>query len=426
MIKSRKKRISITAVLEQSKNTIQSQAFKEEARKKPQDFTRDRKMPFVNLVYFMLNMIKASTQTCLDRFFKLIGREDVHMSQQAFSEARQKIKWEAIRELFRMIVDLIYEGHYDTWHGYRLMAIDGTKLQLPDDPKLREEFGALGQNNTAATAQGSALYDVLNKTLIDARIVPLEIGERELAMRHIDRLCRLESFSKECILFDRGYASFEMVEAMNGRGISFLMRVKKGFNKSIDLLAEGDHSITLKKGGHADITVRVLKFDLPSGEVETLITDILDRRMGTQAFKELYFMRWPVETKYDEIKNKLEVENFSGRTTDAIRQDFYVTMYMSNVATVAYWEAQEHVDAERDGKDNKYEYHVNVNHTIGTLKDRFIEALLEEKPRKRAKLARQILVLITKHVVPTRPERSRPRSQSPRNAKFRHNRKSNC
>ena len=405
---------------------IRSEGFRDSARMRPQDFTRNRKLPFTDLVFFMLNLVRSSTQTSLNRYFETAGREDVHMSQQSFSEARLKIRWEAFRDLFRMIVDLIYNGYYETWHGYRVSAIDGTKLQLPDDKDLSEQFGTMGRDNSAATAQGSALYDVLNKALIDVRIVPLEVGERELAMRHIDRLCQLDSFDKELLLFDRGYASFEMVKTMKERGISFVMRVKSGFNNMIDMLKEGDHVATLQKRGYGDITVRVLKFALPTGEIESLITDIANKSFDTDDFKALYFMRWPVETKYDEIKNKLEVENFSGRTPDAIRQDFYVTMYLSNMASIAYWEAQKDVETTREGKANKYSYHVNVSEEIGTLKDRFIEVLLEPSKRARIKKTRRILYLVAMSVAPSRPDRSHPRNPSPRKAKFRHNRKSNC
>ena len=196
---------------------------------------------------------------------------------------------------------------------------------------------------------------------------------------------------------------------------------------SIDQLAEGDHrSVILHKKGYEDIPVRVIKFTLPSGEEETLITDITDKRMGIPAFKALYFKRWPIETKFDEVKNKLEVENFSGRTVNSIMQDFFITMYMSNVIAVACWEAQVDVDDERELKGNKYSYHVNRNHAIGAFKDRFILALLEPNPRLRRKKVARILYLLTEHPVPTRPNRSQPRNPSPRKAKFRHNRKSNC
>jgi len=133
-----------------------------------------------------------------------------------------------------------------------------------------------------------------------------------------------------------------------------------------------------------------------------------------------------VETKYDEVKNKLEIENFSGRSVLAIEQDFYITMYMANIAAAAYWEAQEQVTFERAKKDNRHHYQVNVNHEIGVLKDRFILALLEDDAEKRSKQVRKILLLLAKRVSPVRPNRSVARKNSSRNSKFHHNQKSNC
>jgi hypothetical protein len=414
------------AAVGMSSEMVGNPEFLDSARKRPQDFTRDRKMPFQKLVLFMLNMVRNSAQTCLDRFFEMIGQEDVHMTQQSFSEARHKIRWEAFRELFTAIVDFIYTGYTKTWHGYRVSAIDGSKLRIPDDKELRDYFGTVGKGNSAATAQASALYDVFSNVLIDAQLEPIGTGERELALRHIDALRELPSFGKELVLFDRGYASYELVEALLGYGISFVMRVRKKFSVSIDRFGEGDHRAMLKNKEGREIGVRVIKFALSSGEEETLITDVADMRMGTKAFKGLYFKRWPIETKYDEIKNRLEVENFSGRTVEAVKQDFFITMYMSNIAAIACWEAQEVVDEARKQKANKYYYHVNVNHAIGTLKDRFILAMLEPSAWVRSYKVKRILRLLIEHVVPWRPGRSIPRNPIPRKAKFRHNRKSNC
>jgi len=418
--------ITVSSVIETSENRINDPKFLDSARNRPQDFTRNRKMPFKQLVLFMLNLVKNSTQTCLDLFFELLGQENLHMTQQSFSEARQKIRWEAFQDLFRTIVDHIYTGFYRTWHGYRVSAIDGSKVQIPDDQTLKDHFGTIGKGNTAATAQASALYDVFNNILMDAQIVPIKTDERELAARHIDALCGMPSFGKELTLFDRGYASFELIESLIKRDINFLMRVRMKFNTTIDQLGEGDHRVGLKKSGHEDICVRVIKFTLPSGEEEMLVSNLMDKRMGIKAFKKLYFKRWPIETKYDEIKNKLEVENFSGRTVDAVMQDFFITMYMTNVVAIACREAQVDVERAREEKENKYAYHVNVNHAIGTLKDRFILAMLEQNSWLRKKKVRRILLLLAEHAVPTRPDRSIPRNPVPRKAKFRHNRKSNC
>jgi hypothetical protein len=280
-----KPRAKLSETIGRIEEKIFSQEFLCSARKKAQDFTRNRKMPFATLVVFTLNMVKGSIQTCLDAFFEKTGQEDVHMAEQSFSEARQKLRWEAVRELFAETVASIYEGRYETWNGYRVSAVDGSTVRLPDEQALRDYFGTAGRNNTAATAQASALYDVLNNVLADALMAPLGTGERKLALLHVDALCKLPSFDKECILFDRGYPSFGLVETLASCGVSYVMRVKKGFNAAIDRLKVGDHSALLQKSGHEDIRVRVVKFMLPSGEAETLITDIADKRMKLNGFK---------------------------------------------------------------------------------------------------------------------------------------------
>ena len=202
------------------------------------------------------------------------------------------------------------------------------------------------------------------------------------------------------------------------------MRVREKFSTAIDALSLGDHVIYLEHG-EEKIRVRVIKFLLSSGALETLITDIMDAGIGIQEFKGLYFMRWSIETEYDALKKKLEIENFSGRLVDNIRQDFYATMLLTNLAANFYEEAQEEVDKEQSGKKNKYRYQVNVNHEIGVLKDRLIKTLLEQDGKKRGEMFTQIITLLQKRLIPIRPNRSIPRTK-PRKVKFHHNHKSNC
>lgn len=281
----------------------------------------------------------------------------------------------------------------------------------------------MGPDNSSPTAQGSICYDVLNKVIVDALIEPLATDERTLALRHIANLEKSKRFKKELAIMDRGYPSIEMVSELRNAGVSFLMRVKRGFNKEIDNQTESDGRVILRQKGFSDQEVRVIKFLLSSGETETLITDIYNKKMGVKAFKKLYFMRWPIETKFDEVKNKLGIENFTGNSKKAIEQDFYATMYLSNIAAAAWWEAQAVVESEREGKNNKYSYEVNVNHEIGVLKDRFIFALSRDNA---AYEVRKIIELLAKRVCPVKPGRSPVRNKSPRHAKFHSNSRANC
>ena len=385
-------------------------------------------MGFKKLVYFLLSMIKESSQNALERYFEMNG-EDTYMSQQAFSLARQKIKWEAFREMFDFGVNVHYTNYAKEirrWNGLRVSAIDGSKLSLPNDPALRAYFGTSGAGNTSPTAQGSLLYDILNDVVVDARIEPMATDERALAGMHIERLQELESFGewKELILFDRGYPSFELIKELTGKKIHYVMRVREKFSTAIDGLPHGDRRIELAHGAER-IAVRVIKFCLSSGETETLITDMTEGRYGVKTFKGLYFKRWPIETKYDEIKKKLEIENFSGRLVDNIRQDYYAAMVLTNLAADFFADAQEAAEKEHKKKENKYRYQVNVNHEIGVLKDRLIQTMLEDDNKKRGEMFDKIITLLQKRLIPIRPNRSFPRT-TPRKARFHHNHKSNC
>ena len=75
--------------------------------------------------------------------------------------------------------------------------------------------------------------------------------------------------------------------------------------------------------------LRAIRFMLDSGEEELLITNIDEKRVQTHEFKALYFKRWGIETKFDELKNKLQLQKFTGDTPLSVEQDFYATMYLS-------------------------------------------------------------------------------------------------
>ena len=351
------------------------------------------------------------------------------MSQQAFSLARQKIKWQAFRVLFDATVNnryMIYEQDIKRWHGLRVHAVDASIQALANDPPLRDFFGTCGLGNTSPSGRGSLLYDILNDVAVDARIEPMATDERAIAFMHIEQLAGLDSYEewKELVLFDRGYPSFELIKALLGQKIHFLMRVRNKFSVAIDELGRGDHTIEFERDGEK-IPVRVLKFRLSSGEEETLITSLHEKKHSLKTFKRLYFKRWPIETKYDQMKNKLEIENFSGRLVDNIRQDFYAAMVITNLASDMVYEAQVEVEAEQKEKNNKYRYKINVNHAIGVIKDYLILTMCEEDEEKRRAIFDEIIEMLKRRVIPIRPNRSLPRG-IPRKAKFHHNHKSNC
>jgi len=136
------------------------------------------------------------------------------------------------------------------------------------------------------------------------------------------------------ILFDRGYPSAELLSFLIENNIDFLMRSSRTYSKEIKKATKSDQMIEFKYKQKL-YDARVIRFMLSSSEEEILITSLLDKNMTIEAFKELYFMRWGIEIKYDELKNRLQIENFTGTTKIAIEQDFYATIYLSNMVEMA-------------------------------------------------------------------------------------------
>ena len=390
-----------------------------ESRFKPEYFTRSRKMPFNKLLHFLLSMYKTSTQAALNCFLR---KDDITMSQQALSKARNKFDHSPFWKLFIGIRDAFYAPAYlptlSKLHNKFVIAIDGSTAELPNMPELHKKYGGTGAKASSPTARMSIAYDVLNDFIMSADFTELSTGERELALIHIDEISRYLNLKDCMFIMDRGYASEELIRILSKKS-SYLFRLKTKFNKAVDALPLGMHDITL----YGDLAVRIVKFTLPSGEVETLLTNLFD--VDESEFKALYFKRWPVEVKYDVVKNKLELPCFGGFSENIILQDFWITMYLANMVAIAKNEADAEIKKSRKGKNNKYEYQANVNTIIGSLREQLADAVFSPPVSRMMKFNR-IMSEIKRSVVPVRPDDGKtPRNKNSRNVKYHHNKKSN-
>ena len=143
-------------------------------------------MSFTQYILFILHKTGRSLQAALNTFFATMGEEVGDYSKQAFSKGRLRIKPEAIGELFSLTAREFYsQAQYETLLGYRVLAIDGTKLNLPNTPELAKEFGVqMSKGEPQVQALVSGLYDVLNKIMVDVCISSCKSDER----KHADEL----------------------------------------------------------------------------------------------------------------------------------------------------------------------------------------------------------------------------------------------
>ena len=391
-----------------------------ESRFKPQYFTRNRLLPFHKILKYLLSMDKSATQIGVNRFLE---KDDVTVSQQAVSKARNKFDHTPFMKLFNAIRDAVYDKEridgLKKYHGKFIFAIDGSETALPNMPTLLEKFGGTGSKASSPTARMSITYDVLNDIIVDAAFNPLTISERKHAENHITSVEKIIDLKQIIFIMDRGYASRKLIELFSEKSY-YLFRLRSKFNNDIDTLPLGDHMITM----YDDLKVRIIKFELPSGEIETLMTNIFD--LDVSEFKELYFKRWRIEVKYDVVKNKLEMPSFGGFTENVIRQDFWISMYLANMAAIAKSEADEKIKDARKEKDNNYDYQANVNNIIGSLRERLADAVFSRNPAHRQKKLERIILEIQRAVVPIRPDDGNtPRYENTRKTSFHHNKKHN-
>lgn len=404
------------------RETIFSEELALKFKMKKQDFTRNRKQPFSSTLLFMFNLIRRSLAVEIDGFVRYLNeRFSVggirSFTPSAFIQNRKKIDPEVFNYLSGVIVDNFYTSENEALNylnGIRVLAVDSSKLTLPCTAELKKYYGVTKNQSQVeiVQARASVLYDVLNGLAVDAALDSLSKGERELALRHAGRWKE-----KDLVIYDRGYPSYDFIREHIKRDVDCLIRVTTanfsiaksfvaGGKKSLitEMYPNNRHSFKDKdyhKGSF--LKVRLLRVDLPGGEVEVLITTLLDsQKYPAKLFKELYFLRWGVETFYDELKNKLKIEQFTGYSQVSIQQDFFCAIFISNLQSVMVNDLADELAVQNQGK--QYDYKVNTNLSYGFLKNRVLDLLYRQAPID--KVFHELETLFLTHTVPIRNNRS--------------------
>jgi len=391
-------------------------AFIHRFRSDEKAFTRERKLTFVHLVLFLLNLIKGSVEDELDAFFQTLhGQEPdtLFVTKSAFTQARKKLKAEVFIELNRLLTDTLYQQDGRRWHGFRVCAVDGSVLNLPEQAALRAHFQPEARNRPQARA--SQLYDVLNQVTLDARLAPMSVDERTLAVAHL-----AQTHEGDILVYDRGYPAFHLFALHRHSGRDFCFRSAWNlYNETRDFWFSGasEQRVTLMPSGDAirqcraeglscePLEVRLVRVDLPSGEPEILITSVLDEaRIPTEDFQALYHLRWGIEEDYKKMKSHLEVEQFSGLSVLAVQQDFHAKVFSKNLTSLLVTAAQRDVDQQTAHRKRRYK--VNFTRALSRMKHQIIRLFTLVDV---GGLIERLIRLMAQSVEAVRPDRSYPR-----------------
>lgn len=363
----------LTSILQSTNKLITSESFMAKHRI-GNTFTRSRKLSFSNLIYFILQSVHKSIPINYSHFLdSFSSNAPSFVSKQAISKARQGISHEAFIELFRLSVNQFYSQSYEllhTWNGFHIYAVDGSTIQIPESEENYRIFGG-NPNKTdivSPLASVSVLYDVMNDILVDVSLNSYRHNERDSAKAHINFM---PDFSNSIIVFDRGYPSEDMFRFLNSKGILFLMRIPKTFKRAI--FEKKDVTFTYPYSKNKEtLTLRSINFLLEDGSTEYLVTNLMPEQMPLENFSELYTLRWGVESKYRELKNRLEIECFNSMKPVSVQQEFFAAMYLSNLAAIIKRETDCVIAASFN---NRHHYQSNRSYILNRIKFNIIVLL---------------------------------------------------
>lgn len=408
--------------IEFTKLIVNTTEFMEKSRKNKKVFIRNRKVSFAMNILLIFACLKRSIQTGIDQFIIDMDTGFNTYSKQAFSKRRQCILPEAFQELYRLSTEFFYkEAGYKTYSGYRILAVDGSKVNLPCNKELMEIYGCQKSTNNLIQSLVSCLTDVLNNVILYGIMAPCNGNGRELAKQHILNLSKIKT-DKDIILFDRGYPSAWLMQYIDQSGFKYIMRCSTSFVASINkknFTNDGIIKHKFKKNGK-EVTFRILRFSISNNTTEVLVTNIFEE-FSTSNFKELYNMRWGIEKTYNCIKNRFGLESFSGTKPVCILQDFYANLYLYNALAMLMY-GNNNKTPEKKDIETKYVYKINESQAVNKIRDNLIKAVMAESKIERNKLFMKVYKQLQKELVPVRPNRTYKRKHP--GVKFPQNQKS--
>jgi len=374
-----------------------------------------------------MTFTRPSVQTELDRFFKAIAKSAESfssISKSAFTQSRKKLKPEAFVELSNSQLSNFVKNapNKRTWKGKRVVAIDGSLLNLPFSEELRNDFGFVkNQYDEIISARCSFAYDVCNELVLDAKIDRRKSCEKDLAFKHLNSL----NPETDIIVFDRGYPCQWLIGLLIKNGFKFCFRLSSAWkmaHKAFDDKPLKDIDWTIVHRSHKGLDklkklkipkqirgLRLLSIDLISGEKEVLLTNLTNRdQFGLNDMKYLYHLRWGVEEGFKSFKKVLHIEYFTGKTTKAIKQDVYAKVFMLNLSSMIRTQGL-YKSNTRKSKKRKHKIKANKTQVLAKTKDFLVDIFYSINIRC---LINQMIKILSSRMEIVRPDRSFPRIET--------------
>lgn len=408
-------------------------------------FSRNRKMPLKDILLCCLSKKGLTTTLELRNYFIQKDVPSIKMSKQGYLQQRKRLNPEVFSYLNdEYMADFYHSSEPRLWNGFLLLAIDGSKAEVPNSAENREHFGKSNNQHSElgqVRALVSCMYDILNQFYLDIEISHISTSETELAKKNLNHLTHMDIKQPVLAIFDRGYPSMEFIDFLETKKINYLFRLSSNDYKfERRNMKSTDESVILRhtyqrlekiRKKHpevfqhmkekGDTNTRIMTSKLPSGKELALMTN-LPSEFSQEQLQDLYYQRWEIEKKYHTLKNKMKFESVTGKSTIYVEQDFRAQILVYNMVQDIRKAADEKVFIKSSEKGRKYPMHTNENIAVGLFKEQMIKIILEKDGAKRGQLLLELQTEMEEYILPQRKLPNKERKKNLSN-KYKNNQK---
>ena len=375
-------------------------------------------------------------------YFKQKGQDPMSISKQGYLKQRKRLNPEVFSYLNReYLADFYASDEPQLWEGRLVLAIDGSKAEVPNSEENCETFGKCGNGRSEGQPRAlvSGMYDALNGFFPDIQIGRTDDSEIELAKKNILAFREIAPDIPLLAVFDRGYPSIELIGFLEEQGVDYLVRLSSGdYIAEREAMASDDEHVELSctgarlrkvKSRHPDaaerlrqkgcIRTRILNCALPSGKVLTLMTS-LSTAHSAEELAGLYSKRWGIEAKYNTLKNKLKLECVTGKASIYVYQDFCAQVLVYNMINDVRRAADAGLKDKASAKNYKNPVSVNENMAIGLFKEDLIRLMLVKDAGERKAMLLRLQESMERYFLPVRECKGSPRRHNATN-KYKNN-----
>ena len=261
----------------------------------------------------------------------------VQASKSAISQARSRLGSQVMRQLAeRVLRPLATPGAPGAWYrGHRVMALDGSCMDVADEAANAEFFGYPGASRGQSAFPQARLLGLVEcgtHVVVAAEIAPYGHSEQAMAAQMLSGTLRPDML----VLADRNFYGFKLWRLACASGAKLAWRVKSNLKLPIErVLPDGSYLSSVfdsaDKHRSAGQVVRVIDYMLHDSATRSqdsyrLVTNILDpAEAPALELAALYHERWEIEGVFDEFKTHLRANStvLRSKTPDLVLQELW-------------------------------------------------------------------------------------------------------